>query len=303
MSVQSNRDHAISQWLREEAEGRAPDRLIEAVRSELDVTHQRRVPWPARRFTPLHASLRPPLTAAAAVAAVAVVAVLLWPRPTGVSAPGAASTATAATSPSPSASPSRNPSQAVQALSAGPLKAGPVLAEALGPRGATSVTFTVPDGWRGFAANCVLPVTGTVAPDGMGICFSHITTGLFSDPCHGSTSPADVPVGPTVDDLATALGAQTAYTSTKPVDVTLGGASGKRMDLRLPSDVASCTNGEFYPWSGSIYAQGPNNHWRLWILDVAGDRLIVIATDFPATPAADVAEQQAIVDSMQFQRR
>ena len=135
----------------------------------------------------------------------------------------------------------------------------------------------------------------------MGICFDdRQDLGLFKDPCHGTSGPGDIQVGPTVNDLAIALGAQKAYTSTKPTDVTLGGYSGKQMNLHLPSDVASCDKGEFYPWVGSIYAQGPDNLWQLWILDVDGDRLIITATSFPATSAADLAAQQAIVDSIQL---
>ena len=113
----------------------------------------------------------------------------------------------------------------------------------------------------------------------------------------------EVPIGPTVDDLANAFAAQTAYEASTPVDVTLGGYSGKRVELQLPSDVASCDNGEFYPWVGSIYAQGPDNRWDVWILDVEGERIVVLGTYFPGTPAEDRAEQQAIIDSIVIERQ
>ena len=48
----------------------------------------------------------------------------------------------------------------------------------------------------------------------------------------------------------------------------------------------------------SIYAQGPDNVWDVWILDVDGDRVVVVATYFPGTSADNLAEQQAIVDSI-----
>jgi hypothetical protein len=110
-------------------------------------------------------------------------------------------------------------------------------------------------------------------------------------------------VGPTVGDFAAALGAQKVNRATTPIDTTLGGYSGKRMDLRLPTDVASCDDGRFIPWEGTIHAQGPDNHWRLWILDVAGDRVIVETDWVPATPAADIAVGQAVVDSIRFHPR
>jgi hypothetical protein len=85
--------------------------------------------------------------------------------------------------------------------------------------------------------------------------------------------------------------------------VTFGGFSGKRLDLLLPSDVdfASCDNGGFYIWDGSIYAQGPGNRWHLSILDVEGMRVVILAQDFEATPAQDKAELQAILDSIRIE--
>ena len=204
---------------------------------------------------------------------------------------GGPPTATATPVPTPTATP--------QILSDGPVEAGTVVAAGLGPSQSTSATLTVPEGWEGFDGSCVLPATGNSAPDGMGICFLEVA-GLYSDPCHGSTGAADVPVGPTVEEFVNALAQQTAYDATAPTDVTLGGYSGKRMDLQLPSDVASCDNGEFTPWSGSIYAQGPDNRWRLWILDVEGERMIIVSQNFAGTPSEDLAEQQAIVDSIQI---
>jgi hypothetical protein len=304
MSTDRDTTRIVRSWLDEGATA-LPDRVLDAVLDQVPATSQRRAWWPARRMNEMNNALKLAI-AAAAVVVVAIVGINLLPRSGGVGGPAQTVAPTPTATPSPSASssqspaPSPIPSASIQRLGDGPLRAGPVLATGLGS-GATSATFTVPEGWEGFAGSCVLPLTGTVAPDGMGFCFGGVSTGLFSDPCHGTSGPADVPVGPTVNDLAIALGAQKAYTSTKPTDVTLGGYSGKQMNLQLPSDVASCDQGEFYPWAGSIYAQGPDNLWQLWILDVDGDRLIITVTSFPATPAADLAEQQAIVDSIKIE--
>jgi hypothetical protein len=304
MSTDRDMTRIVRSWLRTD-EHESADRVLDDVLLLLDATPQRRAWWPARRFREMNNALKLAV-AAGAVVVVAIVGMNLLPRSGGVGGPAQTVAPTPRPTPSPSASSSRSPapsptpSASIQRLGDGPLQAGPVLATGLGPSAATSATFTVPEGWRGFAGSCVLPLTGTEAPDGMGICFGGGSTGLFSDPCHGTSGPSDIQVGPTVNDLAIALGAQKAYTSSKPTDVTLGGYSGKQMNLPLPSDVASCDKGEFIPWAGSIYAQGPDNRWQLWILDVDGDRLIIAATSFPATPAADLAEQQAIVDSIQL---
>ena len=50
-----------------------------------------------------------------------------------------------------------------------------------------------------------------------------------------------------------------------------------------------------------IYAQGPSNRWRLWILDVEGYRSVIVSTDYADTSEEDRAEQQAIIDSIQIQ--
>ncbi len=293
MSTRPDPDLVIASWLEDEARDGASDRLVAATRRQLESTNQRRVWWPAWRFRQMNMPIRFAV-ATAAVVAVAAAGIYLAPRQGGGGQGGSPP-------PSPSPSPSPSPTATLQPLAGSPLEAGPVIARGLGSSSSTSVTFTVPEGWEGFDGSCVLPVTGTTAPDGMGICFGEVNVGLYSDPCHGSTGPADVPVGPSVDELVDALTAQTAYEVSSPIDVTLGGYAGKRIDLQLPTDVASCDLGEFYPWSGSIYAQGPDNRWHLWILDIEGDRLIVISTDFPGTTAEDRAEQQAIVDSIQIE--
>ncbi len=294
MSTRPDPDLVIASWLRDEARDGASDRLVATIRRQIESTNQRRTRWPARRFRQMTMPIRFAVAAAAVVAIAA--GIYLVPRQSG-SGPGGPSSS----SPSPSPSRSPSPTATIQPLSNGPLKAGTVVATGLGPSESTSVTFTVPGGWEGFVGSCVLPVTGTIAPDGMGICFGEVHDGLYSDPCHGSRGPADVPVGPTVDDLVDALTAHTAFEASSPTDVTLGGYAGKRMDLQLPTDVASCDLGEFYPWAGSIYAQGPDNRWHLWILDIEGDRLVVFSTDFPGTSVDDRAEQQAIVDSIQIE--
>jgi hypothetical protein len=75
------------------------------------------------------------------------------------------------------------------------------------------------------------------------------------------------------------------------------------MDLQLPSDVdlASCDNGGYFAWEGGPYAQGPGNRWHLWILDVDGVRVVILANHYAGTSPQDQAELQGIVDSMQIE--
>jgi hypothetical protein len=169
------------------------------------------------------------------------------------------------------------------------------------PNRAFSVTYTQPDGWSVLRLRCLVPATGQLGPAGMGICFSSPRI-LYSDPCQADRGTEwVVEIGPTVDDLANALAAQTVYEATNPTDVTLSGYSGKRMDLQLP-DVGFplCEGGQFVPWEGSIGAQGPGNRWHLWILDVDGLRVVIVAHDFQGTPTQDQEELYAIVDSFRI---
>ena len=283
MSADRDVNRIVRSWL-EDGATVLPDRVLDNVLDQLPATPQRRAWWPARRFQEMNSALKLAI-AGAAVVVVAIVGINLLPRNDGVGVPG----------PSPTPTPSPSPTASPQLFLNGPLDPGTVVTET----DPIKLTFTVPEGWTAFEGSCVLPPGGTEAPDGMGICFGGVKAGLYSDPCH--RGPMDVPVGPTVDDLVEALSQQSAYDATAPVEVTLGGYSGKRIDLQLPHDISSCDNGEFFPWEGSIYAQGPGNRWHLWILDVEGYRSVITSTDYAGTSEENRAEQQAIIDSIQIE--
>ena len=189
-----------------------------------------------------------------------------------------------------------SPTPSPLALLIGELEAGTYTTQPAGAR--FEFTFTVPSGWRAFDDKSLLPAGdgSSEAPDGMAIGFNKVDR-MYSDPCHG-TAVTDIEVGPTVDDLVTALSDHTAWETSTPEDVTLGAYSGKRVDLQLPADVASCDNGEFYVFAGGPYAQGPNNRWHLWILDVEGTRAVILGVDFAGTSAEDQAEMLAIIESV-----
>ena len=118
---------------------------------------------------------------------------------------------------------------------------------------------------------------------------------------------SDVSFGPEVDDLVAALLEQTAYEVSEPIDVTIGGHSGKRVDIVMPTEpfagqdgqASGCDDEVFRLWTdGGVYAQGPANRWQANILDVDGTRLVVVVQDFPGTLPEDRAELDAIVDSL-----
>jgi hypothetical protein len=131
---------------------------------------------------------------------------------------------------------------------------------------------------------------------------------VMVDACRWLTEgQLDPPVGPTVGDLATALAQQAVEDASTPTDVSVGGYAGKRLELSLPPDldIATCDAGEFWRWSeaglkgGWIFANGQRN--IIYILDVAGLRVLIDTVYMPGTSEADLAEVEQLVASMRFE--
>jgi hypothetical protein len=302
MSTDRDVNRIVRSWL-EEGVSALPDRVLDTVLDQLPATPQRRAWWPVRRFGEMN-SFTKFAVAAAAVALVAFVGLRLLPGQ-----------GTIGSVPSPSASPASSPSTAPPsptqsaaatstasgvALPDGPLPAGTyVMVPCSAPPCPTSddsihLTIDVPSGWSG-AAPAAVWIAENAAPGGaaVGVNFGG---DLPRDPCLQTDL---IDTGSTVDGFANAIAAHPVLDATDPVDVSLSGYSGKYIDLRLPADLSSCP--EFRPWEPGIYAQGPNHQWHLWILDVAGTRVVVGSMDYPGTSAQHRAELQAMVDSIQIE--
>lgn len=122
-------------------------------------------------------------------------------------------------------------------------------------------------------------------------------------------SRADPRIGPTVDDLATALADIAPFRVTSPpTDVTIYGYRGKHLELTVPKiDLAECVGGNLKSWiaplnGGAYYGYtGPGYAEEFWILDVEGSRLVVSTQRTPDVPAKDIAESSAILDSIRFE--
>jgi hypothetical protein len=178
---------------------------------------------------------------------------------------------------------------------------------------APRVLVTVPAGWYGggFSTsqnNSIDP------PDGAGVILWGGPFDVYEDPCRWSTSLPSSPTGSTVEDLAAALAAQPTRDATAATDVTVGGFSGKAIELTVPADLAfdtangftGCDEGEFRSWispDGNTFRlhQGPGQHDQLWIVDVDGTRLVIDATFYEGTSASVTAELQAILASIRFE--
>lgn len=139
---------------------------------------------------------------------------------------------------------------------------------------------------------------------------------------HGckDSSPADPPVGPTVEDLAAALADLAPFRVTSaPADVTMYGYQGKHLELTVPDlpvesdgehgyDFVGCVGGNLSSWilageGGEPYFgyTEPGYTEEFWILDVEGTRLMIAAERTPGSPAEYLAEQRAILDSIRIE--
>ena len=117
-------------------------------------------------------------------------------------------------------------------------------------------------------------------------------------------------MGPTVDDLATALSQLSPFeVSAPPSAVTMFGYSGTHLQLTVPDVTFSdCSDDTLQSWidpmSGTAlygYNEEPGRTEDFWILDVDGTRLVIETTSSPDTPAEDLAERDAIFDSTRIE--
>ncbi len=279
-------------WL-EDGPTRMSSAAVMATLDHIHRTRQRRLPWAPRRNTRMYFT-RIAAAAAAIVVAAAVGINVAGPGP-GVGGPVNTPVPTPTTRPSP-ASP---PPQPIGVLQAGEY----ALYDA--PSDPVRTVMTVPDGWTSDRGWVIFKYDGE-PPEGMAIAIWD-DANVYRDGCNWEGSLFSPPVGPTVDDLATALSSLSDRAATPAVDVALGGLPAKRLEITIPEDVdfSECDGGEFRSWTspggGARYHQGPGEHSTIWIVEAHGTRLLIFARDFPATSDEDRAEARAIVESARFE--
>lgn len=161
--------------------------------------------------------------------------------------------------------------------------------------GGVNATITVPEGWENLDG-------GGVSKDSTVVRFwpsDSEVAHVYADPCYQSDGFVDPPVGPTVDDLATALADQPRRGDAVPTAVTIDGYRGKLIKLSVPADldIASCDGGLFVSWEGRIHHDPGQLDW-IYVLNVDGQRLLIYQRFDPGTSEAARAEQQAVFDSI-----
>ena len=217
-------------------------------------------------------------------------------------------------SPSPTTSSSPVPTAAISAapISTPAATPGPTSAPTLPPSGQLApgtyrsefITYTLPAGWSAYQSWGANKNEGN-PPNGMFIVPWKSIATVYGDPCHWQTTGAAV--GATVaDEVAALLAQKRGGAKVTPNDVTVDGFRGKQVDLMVPLavDFAACDDATYKEFTdaagGDRYNQGPGQHDLLDILDVRGQTLVIDRVFYPANSAADLAELQAIFDSIKI---
>ena len=318
MNTRRDSDHVIAAWLQDEAPDRAPERLLTASRDRIRMTRQRRAWWPARRVPTMNGAVKLAI-AAVTVVLVAVVGINLLPRQGGIGGPG----------PSPSAVPSPTPSS-----SPSPTASTVNFTGSFAP----GTTYTIDEPDRGERMTFAVPAAGWSTVGGIGgdpvvvgkdvagggdvfdLYFSpHLVDDVYTGGCRWRGTALDPRVGPTVDDLATALYAQAGPGAPPPTDVDIGGYPGKKVELSIPADldVSTCDSDGDFAIFGRWYTDVPDStfvgaapwtygdgqHNTVYIVDVDGTRQVLDTMYLPGTSAADRAEVDEIIASIRFEAR
>ena len=255
---------------------------------------------------------------AAAVIAVVLAGVALMPRSdSSVGGPGGAPSASPSPTPTPSPTATAASSPAVVELPGYSALLAPGDYFAAMPGGSPKITFTLPERWisRYSIAFKDRGGTGEIA---FGL---WVVDNVYTDPCRWTGALIDPPVGPTGDDLATALTTQKRRNASPPTDVTLGGYPAKRIELSIPAnlDKATCDKGVIRTWVSpgedptaieniedpdalptELVAPRSGQLNVVYIVDIDGARAVIDTWHMPGTSAADLAELDAILASMRI---
>jgi hypothetical protein len=245
----------------------------------------------------------------AAVAAVAIMAVIGYqflfgggvggpgpsPSPPGESLePSAAPTASA-----PAAGPinfTDHPGEGAE------LEPGEYLIDYAAP--AATVTFTVPDQpFQGFASHWYKALFdwGPWHQSNAARLGAVQVANLYVDPCNPALGLRDPAVGPSVDDLITALGAVPGLQVSQPAETEVGGLTGQYVELTgvVPEgcidDRAIWTTSQ---GDASLLLPGEGDFGHVYVYDIAGQRLVIFVAVDGGFDDGGAGSVDALIDSL-----
>ena len=276
--MNSDRDPTaiIRSWLEIGATA-LPDRVLEAVLDELPAARQRR-PLLGHRLLNAQPALTVALAGALAIAVTLLsITYLAAPR---LGAP-----------PDTVATPTPTPARATLLPGGGRIDPGTYR---LGNWLPVPVAFDVPAGLRHCGGEPAL-CGDSIAALGFGTIIN-----VADEPCGPSETMRDPPVGPSVDDLVTALRELPGFRVHSVRDVVVDGYAGTELEVTAPA-----TNCDLWPWASGYRINGVSSGEtnRMRILDVSGTRVVISLAYHPTTPQRDMAVLQQVMDSVRFDDR
>jgi hypothetical protein len=222
--------------------------------------------------------------------------ILTVPILVGCAAPGPSVTPAP---PAQTASPTRAATPGVSTfddLPPGSLVPGAYALDAYAP---LRILFTVPEGW----SKLIVPTAIWDDDTNDNLNFMRVDN-IYRDPCASNLGLQDPPVGPSVDELVVALGRVPGLAPLSPVDTAVSGFPGTHVVVNALKPWTGCTGDTKLLHVKGLFdtpAPDPANHHELWIVDVAGQRL-VIGTRTAADAASDqMAELRRLVESVRIE--
>jgi hypothetical protein len=290
------RTRTVLSWLREDLHENA-ERVLLVALGEVDATPQRRSWWPAWRFQDVNTQIKV-LLAVAAVAVVALVGYQLLPSNTGgvggQRSPLPSSTSSTAPSSAPTASADSGPPRLP---ASGSIEAGTYLMGS-GP----TFLITVPPGWVSLGTSIRKNLD---QPNEVAFLLYRADIDVFADACESAGT--EERIGPTAEDLIAALVAQENSDIADPVDATVAGLPGTRLEVSTPAslDTSQCSIGSLQIWvdsSGNNYLSGlgPGGVVTAYVADTPGGRLLYVPGGEAEATSADIAERDAMIATIEI---
>jgi hypothetical protein len=299
MSTDRDVTRIVRSWLHEAAHEDA-DRILNLVLDEIDTTPQRQAGWLARRFPVMNSNTVRFGLLAVAIVVIALLGSQLLPGSNFGGPPQPTPTPTV--EPAPTASPSPPVDFTGHPGEGAELDPGDYVITYASP---VQVTITVPDEPFGTYSSAWYKAQFDWGPwhqsnqAQLGFAF---VENIFEDPCVPELGVLEPALGPTVADLTTALAALPGVEVTGPSDIAMGGYSGQLVELSGIERSADCVE-EAPMWvmtgGDSWLLPDVGGRTRVWILDVAGVRLVVWASE--SAGFTDRAALQSLVDSIQIE--
>ena len=298
MTPQRDIERVLERWL-DDGINEMPDLVYLSILDRVERQPQQRAWRVSWRDSHVSTYIKP-LVAVAAVVVVAVASIAILGRPSGSGVGGAPSPAVSP-APSPSAAPPASavfpPWYAGESNGAGILPAGSQTTKSFVPR----FTFTVPEGWvnggdepgfYGLFPDTLANQAEFAASEGLA---QEIHMGPLESP-HLVCDAWEDNRGATAAEMVAAMVANEALATSEPIDVTIGGLTGKRVDVRLDPE-----------WTESCPGDPPtldlgDTRTRAILLDSPDRGVIVIFVGslHSAGHEAFLAEVMPIVESFQF---